>query len=58
MTALDNLEKEMILDALKNARGNITTAAGILKTTVRKIGYKMKKYDIDYKTYRIGSGGI
>jgi Nif-specific regulatory protein len=57
-TALDNLEKEMILDALKNARGNITTAAGILKTTVRKIGYKMRKYEIDYKDYRVTSGGF
>ena len=56
--ALDNLEKEMILDALKNSRGNITTAAVILKTTVRKMGYKMKKYDIDYKTYRGAPAGL
>ncbi len=51
-SAVDNLEKEMILDALKNAHGNITIAADILKTTVRKIGYKMKKFGIDYKTFR------
>ena len=55
--SLDSLEKEMILDALKNARGNITTASGILKTTVRKFGYKMKKFGIDYKNYRGSSGG-
>ncbi len=56
VTALDeavyNLEKEMIADALKNSRGNITMAAKILKTTVRKISYKMKIYDIDYRKYR------
>jgi Nif-specific regulatory protein len=37
------LEKEMIIDALKNTRGNITLAAEILKTTVRKFAYKAKK---------------
>ncbi len=50
--AVANLEKEMIADALKNGRGNITMAAKILKTTVRKISYKMKIYDIDYRKYR------
>ena len=50
--AMDNLEREMILDSLKNARGNITVAAQLLKTTVRKFGYKMKKYGIDYRVYR------
>jgi hypothetical protein len=42
------LEKEMIIDALKNTRGNITLAAEILKTTVRKFAYKAKKYGVDY----------
>ena len=46
------LEKEMIIDALKNTRGNITLAAEILKTTVRKFAYKSKKYGVDYRTYR------
>ena len=50
--AMDNLEREMILDSLKNARGNVTVAAQLLKTTVRKFGYKMKKHGIDYRTYR------
>jgi Nif-specific regulatory protein len=47
-----NLEKEMIIDALKNTRGNITLAAQILKTTVRKFSYKVNKYSIDYRHYR------
>ena len=50
--AVANLEKEMIVDALKNTRGNITTAAQVLKTTVRKFAYKAKKYDVHYRHYR------
>ncbi|MBW2245711.1 MAG: sigma 54-interacting transcriptional regulator [Deltaproteobacteria bacterium] len=50
--AVANLEKEMIIDALKNTRGNITLAAEILKTTVRKFAYKANKYSVDYRHYR------
>ena len=50
--AVANLEKEMIIDALKNTRGNITTAAQILKTTVRKFSYKAQKYGVHYSHYR------
>ncbi|MEE4114255.1 MAG: helix-turn-helix domain-containing protein, partial [Desulfobacteraceae bacterium] len=50
--AVGALEKEMIIDSLKNTRGNITLAAEILKTTVRKFAYKAKKYGVDYRTYR------
>jgi Nif-specific regulatory protein len=46
------VEREMIIDALKNTRGNITLAADILKTTVRKFAYKAEKYGVDYKHYR------
>jgi Nif-specific regulatory protein len=50
--AVENLEREMIIDALKNTRGNTTLAADILKTTVRKFAYKAKKYGVDYRHYR------
>ncbi|WP_207678441.1 sigma 54-interacting transcriptional regulator [Desulfonema magnum] len=50
--ALGNLEKEMLIDALKNTRGNITQASRLLKTTVRKFAYKSKKYGIEYHYYR------
>jgi Nif-specific regulatory protein len=50
--ATANLEREMIIDALKNTRGNITKAAEVLKTTVRIFSYKTKKYGINYKHYR------
>jgi len=50
--AIANLEREMIIDALKNTRGNITMAAKILQTTVRKFAYKAQKFGVEYKTYR------
>jgi len=50
--AVANLEKEMIIDALKNTRGNISTAAKILKTTVRKFSYKAHRSGVDYRKYR------
>jgi Nif-specific regulatory protein len=50
--AVANLEREMVIDALKNTRGNITQAADVLQTTVRKFAYKAKRYGIDYRHYR------
>ncbi len=50
--AVANLEREMIIDALKNTRGNITQAADLLKTTVRKFAYKAQKFGVSYKHYR------
>jgi Nif-specific regulatory protein len=50
--AVANLEKEMLIDALKNTRGNITGAAKILQTTVRKFAYKAQQYGIDFRIYR------
>jgi Nif-specific regulatory protein len=40
-------EKDMILDALKSARGNRARAARLLDSTERIIGYKVRKYGID-----------
>ncbi len=50
--AVAKLEKELLADALKNTRGNISLAAKSLKTTARKFSYKLKRYDIDYRNYR------
>jgi len=46
------LEREMIIDALKNTLGNSTLAAELLQTTVRKFNYKAQKYGVDYRLYR------
>ncbi|MBN1129296.1 MAG: sigma 54-interacting transcriptional regulator [Chitinispirillaceae bacterium] len=45
-------ERELIVDALKDSRGNQTGAAKLLGTTKRIIQYKITKYNIDYTRYR------
>jgi Nif-specific regulatory protein len=50
--AVAGLEREMIIDALKNTRGNMAMAAELLQTTVRKFTYKAKKYGVDFRQYR------
>lgn len=49
---LDGLERDLIMDALKTTRGNITKAAQILGTSERIIGLRIQKYDINSKRYR------
>ncbi|MCG8566440.1 MAG: AAA family ATPase, partial [Desulfobacterales bacterium] len=51
-TAVANLEKEILMDALKNTRGNTKKAARLIGITVRKFSYKAAKYQIHYKDYR------
>ncbi len=46
------LEREMIIDALKNTQGNMARAAKLLHITERKFGYKAKRYGVRYRTYR------
>jgi len=46
-----NFEKELIVDALKNSRGNMAKAARLLKTTERVISYSVKKLQINPKSY-------
>ena len=50
--AVAGFEKELILDALKTARGNRARAARMLDTTERIIGYKIQKYGIDPRRYK------
>jgi Nif-specific regulatory protein len=45
-------EHELIVDALKDSRGNQTEAAKLLGTTKRVIQYKITKFDIDYSRYK------
>ncbi len=47
-----NYEREIIIDALKSARGNKAKAARFLSTTERILGYRIKKLDIQPKKYR------
>jgi len=50
--SVENLEKELIKEALKSNRGNMAKAARKLNITERIMGLRVKKYDIDYKKYR------
>jgi Response regulator containing CheY-like receiver, AAA-type ATPase, and DNA-binding domains len=42
-----SIERDMIVDALKHTRGNMTLAAKELGVTLRMASYKIKKLDID-----------
>jgi len=47
-----NVERELIIEALKRTRGNMAKAAESLGITERIMGLRVKKYDINYKRYR------
>jgi Nif-specific regulatory protein len=50
--AVEAYEKDLVLDALKTARGNITRAARLLSTTKRILGYKVKRYGISPSRFK------
>jgi Nif-specific regulatory protein len=52
--AVEQYEKDLILDALKSARGNCARAARLLDSTERIVGYKIRKYRIDPRRFRAG----
>ena len=53
-TAVENFERELIVDALKKCRGNQTRAAKYLDTSLRIINYKIHRYNIDPKLFKAG----
>ena len=50
--ALAAYEKDLLLDALKIARGNRAKAARLLQTTERIFGYRLARYGIDAGRFR------
>jgi Nif-specific regulatory protein len=50
--AIAAYEKDLILDALKSARGNGAKAARLLSTTERILSYKVRRYAIDPQRFR------
>ncbi len=48
-----NVERELIIEALKRTRGNMAKAADSLGITERIMGLRVKKYAISYKRYRV-----
>ncbi len=49
---VDRYERDLIMDALKTSRGNMSRAATILGTSERIIGLRVKKYNIDSRRFR------
>ena len=52
-TAMAALEHEMIVEALKNTRGNMAKAAVHLGISERIMGLRVKKYRIDTERFRM-----
>ena len=52
-TAVENFEKDLIIDGLKKNNGNQTKTANFLDTSLRIINYKIHQYNIDPKQYKI-----
>jgi len=50
--AVESLERDLIQDALKSARGNKAQAARLLDTSERILSYKARKYSIDGARFR------
>jgi len=50
--AIDNLERELLLDALKSAKGNMAKAARFLDISDRIIGLRVRKHGINPKQFR------
>jgi Nif-specific regulatory protein len=49
---VENLERELIVEALTATRGNQSQAAEYLDTSLRILGYKIKTYGLDPRQYR------
>jgi Nif-specific regulatory protein len=50
--ALSRLEKEMIIEALKNSGGNMSAAARLLGITERQMGLRVNHYGINRRLFR------
>ncbi|MCA1905967.1 MAG: nif-specific transcriptional activator NifA [Desulfarculus sp.] len=51
-STLENVERELIIEALKNSRGNKAKAARLLGITERLMGLRVRKYGIDPRRFR------
>ncbi len=51
--AVENFERELIIEALKKNKGNQTRAAQYLDTSLRIINYKIHNYGIDPRQFKV-----
>jgi len=54
-TTLDGVEREMIVEALKSARGNMAEAARKLGISERMIGLRVERFRVDLEKLRRSS---
>ncbi len=55
--AVENFERELLIEALKECHGNQTKAAKYLDSSLRVINYKISKYDIDCTKFKLSKAG-
>ena len=53
--ALEQLERQLITEALKEHRGNMGHAAQALGISERVMGLRMRKFGLGYKAFRRGA---
>ncbi len=51
-TAIESLERELVVDALKSSRGSIVKASRALGITERIMGLRVKQYDLSPRRFR------
>ena len=51
--SMEAFEKDALLDSLKSARGNRAKAARLLGTTERIFNYRVRKYGIDWRRFKV-----
>ncbi|MCK5544094.1 MAG: sigma 54-interacting transcriptional regulator [Desulfobulbaceae bacterium] len=51
--AVENFERELLVESLKQSRGNQTKAAQRLDTSLRIINYKIRKYGINCRQFKL-----
>ena len=49
---MDDVERELLIDALKSARGNRAQAARTLGISERLMGLRVRKHNIDSRRFR------
>ncbi len=54
--SVERYERELIVEALKHTKGNQTKASRYLDTSLRIINYKIHKYEIEPKEYKLATG--
>jgi Nif-specific regulatory protein len=53
--ALEDLERELLMDALKSTKGNMAKAAKLLGITERIMGLRVGKHGVNPKNFRHGA---